>query len=82
MAGSYYAAARYFGRDPFRNATIFVDQLSQSYTGWSFVNNQWYGDNLMRGLLPLAIGLGLHFVASKLGVNRALGRARVPVLRL
>jgi len=39
-------------------------------------------DKLKQGLLPLFVGTGVHILASKLGVNRALGRAKVPFLRI
>ncbi len=39
-------------------------------------------DWLLKTYAPLAVGLGVHIVASKLGLNRLLGRAKVPVLRV
>jgi len=33
-------------------------------------------------LIPIFIGFLAHYVAGKLGINRALGRARVPILRI
>lgn len=33
-------------------------------------------------MTPLVTGMAVHYAASKLGVNRALGRAGVPVIRI
>ena len=56
--------------------------LVRNYTGWSIKENKWYYPYAQRGLMPLLIGMIIHVLASKLGVNRMLGRARVPFLRI
>lgn len=40
------------------------------------------GWRLQYGLLPVAIGLGIHKVASMLGINRMIARAGIPVVRI
>lgn len=36
----------------------------------------------MENIMPILVGIGIHKVASKLGVNRALGRAKIPLIRI
>lgn len=38
--------------------------------------------NLKMGALPVAAGMAAHWIASKLGINRALGQAGVPFIRI
>ena len=57
--------------------TIFADQLSQSYTGYSFVNSQFYAKNLARGWTPLILGMVGHKGANWLGINRILSRHKL-----
>lgn len=58
-----------------------MSSLLMNYTGYNTDNNQW---NIMnaRGLLLAIVGGVSHKVASVLGINRALGQARVPFLRI
>jgi len=58
------------------------DDLSIKYTGYSPRSGQWNARGMQGGLLPLLIGFAIHWIAGKLGVNRALGRAGVPILRI
>lgn len=37
---------------------------------------------LINNMIPLAVGMAIHWAASKLGVNRMLGRAKVPFIRI
>lgn len=32
---------------------VASDQLTQNFTGYSFINNQFYWSNLLRGYVPL-----------------------------
>lgn len=53
------------------------------YTGWT--GNpaaQWEPAYMKYGLAPLAIGFVAHKIATKLGVNRMIARAGVPVVRI
>lgn len=38
--------------------------------------------NLQHGTVPLMLGIIIHKIASKLGVNRKLGQAGVPIIRI
>jgi hypothetical protein len=51
-------------------------------TGYYPKTKTWNGAWLKQGLMPLMLGFGVHWLASKMGVNRALGRAGIPLLRI
>ena len=38
--------------------------------------------DLKWGLIPLSVGVGVHVVANKLGINRAIARAGIPFIRI
>lgn len=54
----------------------FAGAASSLGNTFSSVQNAW------SNLGPLFIGCIIHFIASKLGVNRYLGQARVPFIRI
>jgi len=47
-------------------------------TGWDSDNNRWDMNLFKRGALPVAIGFGIHKLAGKFGVNRALASTGLP----
>jgi len=57
-------------------------ELSAAWTGYNPTTGVWDPSTLQRGLLPALVGLIVHLAASKIGANRALGRARVPLVRI
>lgn len=60
-----------------------LKHITNNYTGFNPWSGRWSIDGLKRGLLPLLIGVLVHkFVGTELGVNRVLGRSRVPLLRI
>jgi len=64
------------GMEPgFRDAAII-------WTGYDTRANTWNYRNLWYGTFPLLIGVIIHNVASRLGVNRAIARAGIPILRI
>jgi hypothetical protein len=62
------------------NPTEVGTYLQAGFTGVS--NGQFSLSNLRMGLLPVAAGFAVHTIASKLGVNRAIGAARIPFIRV
>ena len=58
------------------------DYLQQSFTGITPGTGAFNLANLRGGLMPIIAGFGVHMVASKLGVNRAIARARIPFIRI
>lgn len=59
-----------------------ADKVSKWYTGFSLETGKWSADNLYFGLFPLLVGMVAHKAANKLGVNRLLGAAGIPVIRV
>lgn len=46
-------------------------------------NGRFDGRVLLENVLPMAVGVLVHkFVGGRLGLNRALGRSKIPLLRL
>jgi len=51
-------------------------------TGWNQDTKSWNSGIFMQSYGPILAGLLVHKLAGRLGVNRALGRAGVPFLRV
>lgn len=58
------------------------DRVVSSLTGYDPAVQRWEFAYLKNGALPILGGILVHKIASRLGVNRALGRAGVPFLRI
>lgn len=58
------------------------DFATTSMTGFSLNQPGWYPQYLKNGLLPIIGGLLIHKVASAIGINRMLSRARIPLIRV
>ena len=52
------------------------------YTGFDTRDHKFHMDGLKAGLLPLLMGITVHKLAGAVGINRALGRAKVPWIRI
>lgn len=51
-------------------------------TGYHLMEKRFDQRVLVRGWTPILLGLVLHKLAGRLGVNRALAQAGVPIIRL
>jgi hypothetical protein len=59
------------------------DGITSGLTGYSVFSKRFEMAALSEGLLPILAGILVHkFVGGKLGVNRALGAAKVPLFRI
>lgn len=56
--------------------------LEHNLIGVNPWNGKWDTAGFKHGLYPIALGFVVHIIASKLGVNRMLARARVPFIRI
>jgi hypothetical protein len=56
--------------------------LVAGYTGFNPLTKNFDYRLLKYGALPLGLGYLAHVVANKVGLNRALGRAGVPWIRI
>lgn len=63
------------------NPTEIGNFLQAGFTGVGSDGRFNFG-NLRQGAMPIAAGFIAHMVASKLGINRALGRAGIPLIRI
>lgn len=60
-----------------------LNALSKNYVGYDIVGKKWDYESLKKGLVPLVAGLAIHkIVGSWLGLNRILGRSKVPIVRI
>lgn len=60
-----------------------IEQLGLNYTGYSMHAKNWDAMRMQNGLLPLVIGGLVHkFVGGKLGINKMLASAGVPIIRI
>jgi hypothetical protein len=50
-------------------------------TGFS-EDNRWHPENMKYGLMPLLAGFMAHWVAGKVGLNRAIAKAGIPFVRI
>jgi hypothetical protein len=57
-------------------------QVVGGLTGYELKTGKWNPANMAVGLYPILLGFGVHWMASKFGVNRALARAGVPFVRI
>jgi len=83
LAGMLPGVTRSFGVFQARGAQAGANEALAIYTGFDPQTRQWSVQNMAFGLLPLIAGLLLtRFVGGGLGINRLLGRARVPLIRI
>lgn len=72
--------------------TILSDTLGGDFTGAGYTalenllgvdaGGRFHFDYVLRGWTPLFLALAIHYISSKLGLNRMLGRAGVPFIRI
>jgi len=62
---------------------LLGNNMLSNLTGYDANTKTWAFSHMSKGLLPIVAGLLAHkFVGQKLGVNRMLANAGVPLLRL
>jgi hypothetical protein len=57
------------------------DDVVEAFTGMRS-GQPWSPNRMIANLGPIAVGFGVHWLAGKIGVNRMLGRAKVPLIRI
>jgi hypothetical protein len=78
IAGTYAAYKSNYGSWYMTGA-----YLGKVMTGFDITkNNHWDIGSLMYGLVPVMSGVGVHMLANKLGINRALSRSGIPFIRI
>jgi hypothetical protein len=56
--------------------------LTWRLTGYNQMSQRFDFSGLSSGLLPILMGIGVHKLAGRLGINRALSSAGIPLLRV
>jgi len=64
------------------SGTAIADYLQQGFTGITPGTGSFNLANLRVGIMPVMAGYLVHMVASKLGINRAIGRSGIPFVRI
>lgn len=49
-------------------------------TGYQMWDRKWSFQTLVKGMAPIALGVVVHKVASRLGLNRMIGKAKIPFI--
>lgn len=57
-------------------------EVSRIYLGYDPPSGTWNTNLMWFGFFPLVLGLVVHKAAGVLGINRALSRAGIPVIRV
>jgi len=55
---------------------------TQAITGYDTDTRKFWFPNLYKGAMPILVGFLVHMVASKVGVNKAIARAGIPLIRV
>lgn len=62
---------------------LMASGLCARLTGFNPADNRFHTELLWQGIIPIGLGILAHkYIGNKLGVNRALANAGVPLLRL
>jgi len=56
--------------------------VTQAWTGYDPGGSGWQASYLRWGAMPALLGFAAHGLASKLGINRAIARAGIPIFRI
>lgn len=61
-----------------------IRDIMASYTGFDYETGVWNPSWMLRGIVPLAVGLLVHkFIGGPpLNLNQTLARAKVPIIRI
>lgn len=57
-------------------------EMARIWTGYDYSDGSFDFGRMKWGLLPALMGGIVHWVASKIGINRALARSGIPFLRV
>ena len=59
-----------------------LNNLAYAYGGFDAANGKFNMAGLYRGTIPAVGGFLIHMIASRMGVNRALASAGIPIIRI
>jgi hypothetical protein len=64
------------------SVTAMGNFLQLGWTGIDPATNKFSLANMRYGAIPALGGVGVHMIASKLGLNRILAKAGIPIIRI
>lgn len=79
LVAGLYTPATYLMSGDIKNTMRFT---SRNYTGYDPMEGRFYAGDIKKGLVPLMVGGVIHKVAGKIGINRVIGKAGVPFIRI
>ena len=59
-----------------------LKMVGMRMTGYNPWVGKWYASEMAAGWIPLLTGIFAHKLANRLGINRAIARAGVPLVRI
>lgn len=64
-------------------ASTMAREAGKVLTGWDFWNKSWSFSDFKTGMIPILGGIFIHrYIGNKLGINRVLQNAGIPIIRL
>lgn len=66
----------------YRDINVTTREIGQFFTGYDYTTGKWNFASMRYGMLPIFAGVVAHKVANKLGVNRLLASAGIPLIRI
>lgn len=61
---------------------IITRELGQMTTGFDWTTGKWSFNQLKFGAFPIIAGFAIHKLAGKFGINRAIAKAGIPLIRI
>lgn len=58
------------------------NRATEQVTGYNMANGSFTAGQLAKTYWPIAAGVGIHYAAKYMGVNRTLAQAKVPLIRM
>ncbi len=56
--------------------------FTQATTGFDTDTGKWWAPNLNKGTTWILVGTGIHMLANRFGINRAIARSGIPLVRI
>lgn len=66
----------------YKDINVTTRELGQFFTGYDYTTGQWNFASMRYGMIPILIGAAAHKVANKLGINRMIANAGIPLIRI
>lgn len=57
-------------------------RVALGLTGFNTEDQKWYPQEMLKVTAPILAGILVHKLAGRLGINRALAQAGVPIIRI